>query len=427
MKNQIVALVDCNNFYASCEKVFDPTILYTPLVILSNNDGCVIARSAEAKKMGIPMGAPYFKIVESLQQSRVAVRSSNYPLYGDMSERVMQVLERFSPDVERYSIDEAFVGLDHVPINELIAYGCEIKKIVQQWTGIPVSVGIARTKTLAKIANHVAKKQDQYRGCCSFIDWSTDELDQFLQKLPVKEVWGIGYSLAKLLEKNDIFSAYDLKKMLPSRARQLVSVLGERIVWELNDISCLALDVMWKPRKGIMYTRGFGRDIVSLVEMEEAIATYTLRAWQKLARQSSQISGLSVAIRSNRFSEKNVYRSFSKSVSFPATGDIRLLTKYALSAMRAVFQPQVAYHKAGVFFYGIESTTDTQLSFFDEPEQVKQKYDKLNQALTNINQKFGTEKVHFAIQGSKQAWNMRQEYKSRSFTTKIDELMNVHC
>lgn len=425
MKTKIVALVDCNNFYASCEKVFDPAILHTPVVILSNNDGCVIARSGEAKKMGIPMGAPYFKIVENLKQSQVAVRSSNYPLYGDMSERVMQVLEQFSPDVERYSIDEAFVGLDHVPLNELNAYCYEIKKVVQQWTGIPVSVGIASTKTLAKIANHVAKKQEQYLGCCSFIDWSSTQLDQFLQQLPVKEVWGIGYSLAKLLEKHDILSAYDLKKMTPSLARKLVSVLGERIVWELNGVSCLALDVMWKPRKGIMYTRGFGRDITSLVEMEEAIATYTLRAWQKLVKQSSQISGLSVAIRSNRFSEKNVYRSFSKSISFPATGDIRLLTKYALAAMRSVFHPRVAYHKAGVFFYGIESTTDTQLSFFDEPVLVKQKYDKLNQALTSINQKFGTEKLHFAIQGSKQAWNMRQDYKSKSFTTKIDELMTV--
>lgn len=426
MKKRIVALVDCNNFYASCEKVFDPTIFHSPVVILSNNDGCIIARSGEAKKMGIPMGAPYFKVVDSLKAAHVAVRSSNYPLYGDMSERVMQVLQRFSPQVERYSIDEAFVDLDHVALDNLVSYGYEIKRTVQQWTGIPVSVGIASTKTLAKIANHVAKKQEQYQGCCSFMDWSPAVLDEFLQQLPVKEVWGIGYSLAKLLEKHGIASAYDLKVKPLSQVRKLMSVLGERIALELQGTSCLPLEVMWKPRKGIMYTRGFGRDIRTLGEMEEAIATYTLRAWQKLARQSSQISCLSIAIRSNRFSEKQPYRSLSKSISFPATGDIRILTKHALAALRLVFQPGIAYHKAGVFFYGIESQSNKQLSFLDIPEYTQQKYDKLNQALTSINKKFGAEKLHFAIQGMKQAWNMKQDYKSKSFTTKIEELMIVN-
>lgn len=425
MKRSIVALVDCNNFYASCEKVFDPTLARSPVVILSNNDGCIIARSGEAKKMGIPMGAPYFKVVNSLKAANVAVRSSNYPLYGDMSERVMQVLERFSPQVERYSIDEAFVGLDHVPFTDLVNYGYELKRTVQQWTGIPVSVGIASTKTLAKIANHVAKKQEQYQGCCSFMDWSPPILDQFLQQLPAREVWGIGYSLAKLLEKNNIVSAYDLKAAPLSRIRKLMSVLGERIALELQGTSCLPLEVMWKPRKGIMYTRGFGRDIKTLAEMEEVIATYTLRAWQKLARQSSQISCLSIAIRSNRFSEKQAYRSLSKSISFPGTGDIRILTKYALAALRLVFQPGIAYHKAGVFFYGIESQSDKQLSFWDAPEDTREKRDKLNQALISINKKFGAEKLHFAIQGTKHAWNMRQDYKSKSFTTKIEDLMIV--
>lgn len=425
MKKRVVALVDCNNFYASCEKVFDPTILYSPVVILSNNDGCIIARSGEAKQMGVPMGAPYFKISNSLKAAQVAVRSSNYPLYGDMSERVMQVLERFSPHVERYSIDEAFVDLDHVPFADLVNYGHDLKQTVQQWTGIPVSVGIASTKTLAKIANHVAKKQDQYQGCCSFMDWSPAILDQFLQQLPVKEVWGIGYSLAKLLEKNNIASAFDLKQTPLSQVRTLMSVLGERIALELQGVSCLPLEVMWKPRKGIMYTRGFGRDITTLGEMEEAISTYTLRAWQKLSRQSSQISCLSIAIRSNRFSEKQPYRSLSKSIAFPATGDIRHLTKYALSALRLVFQPGIAYHKAGVFFYGIESQSDKQLSFFDAPAAMQEKSHKLNQALTHINKKFGAEKLHFAIQGTKQVWNMRQDYKSKSFTTKIEDLMIV--
>ncbi len=425
MKNPVVALVDCNNFYASCEKVFDPTIVHKPVVILSNNDGCIIARSGEAKKMGIPMGAPYFKLVDQLKASDVAVRSSNYALYGDMSERVMQVLEQFSSRVERYSIDEAFVGLEHVPLDQLDQYVMKMKETVQQWTGMPVSIGVARTKTLAKIANHVAKKQEQYQGCCSFLDWSVSTLDQFLQQLPVKEVWGIGYGSASLLEKNNIITALDLKNKSSSVVRQLLSVLGERIALELSGISCLALDLMWKPRKGIMYTRGFGRDISTLREMEQAVATYTFRAWQKLAKQGSEISCLSIAIRSNRFSADKPYSSSGHSVSFPATGDIRILTKHALEAMRTVFKTGIAYHKAGVFFYGIESSANKQLSFFDQAPLEQEKTSKLNLAINQINKKFGTEKLHFAIQGQQQPWNMKQDFKSPAYTTKLSELMIV--
>ncbi|MBP6085449.1 Y-family DNA polymerase [Candidatus Gracilibacteria bacterium] len=421
----VVALIDCNNFYASCEKVFDPTLTDRPVVILSNNDGCIIARSAEAKQLNIPMGAPYFKIKDQLRLHQVAVRSSNYALYGDLSERVMQTLEQFSLGVERYSIDEAFVDLSMVPADELDQYLQKIRSTVQQWTGIPVSIGVASTKTLAKIANHVAKKQPG--GCCSFTTWSTTQLDQFLEQLPVESIWGIGRGLANQLKALDIMTAYQLKLLPLHRIRKLLSVLGERIVLELQGTACLPIEMMLKPKKGIMYTRGFGQLITTATAMEEAVASYTFRAWQKLHHQSSTASGLSLFMRTNRFSERTQYYSGSQFVAFPASADVQVLIKQALQLTRVMFKPGYAYQKAGIFLHGIESAQQYQQSLFEAAPESKAQHAQLQQAIAAINQRFGREKVRFAVQGaSKPDWNMRQAYKSPSYTTNMLELPVVY-
>lgn len=425
MKQAVIALVDCNNFYASCEKVFEPAIQKKPVVILSNNDGCIIARSAEAKVLGIPMGAPYFKVKDELMEKGVVVRSSNYALYGDMSERVMKVLAQFSPQVERYSIDEAFLSLEHVPENELNAYLMMMRKTVQQWTGIPVSVGLAHSKTLAKIANHVAKKDSSLEGCCNFLTWSEAQLHVFLQQLPIKEVWGIGYGSVKKLQQCDIYTAYDFAKTSLTLARKVLSVLGERIVLELNGISCIPLEIMWKPRKGIMYTRGFGQDIATLTAMEEAITAYTMRAWQKLSRQNSQTSGLSIFIKTNRFGNKFPYRTLTQSISFPATCNITLLIKYALEITRKVWLPNLAYHKAGVILYGIRSSANEEMTLWgnisDSPKSLA-----LMESLKRIQNRFGRETVRFANQTKKPAWEMRQAFKSPRYTTSLNELPQIY-
>ncbi|MBI4836698.1 MAG: Y-family DNA polymerase [Candidatus Abawacabacteria bacterium] len=418
----IYALVDCNNFYASCEKVFNPALKHKPVVILSNNDGCIIARSAEAKVLGIPMGAPYFKVKEQLASNNVVVLSSNYALYGDMSARVMSVLEQFSPQVERYSIDEAFIGLEHVPLAELFHYASQIRSTVERWTGIPVSIGIATTKTLAKIANHVAKKDTSYHGCCNFLSWSPLVLEDFLCQLPVKEVWGIGWGSAKKLQAQDILTAYDLSKVPLSQARKLLSVLGERIVLELQGISCIPLELMWKPRKGIMYTRGFGRDIISLTEMEEAIATYTLRAWQKLSKQKSQASGLALFMKTNRFREKVTYQSHTQMALFSATNNPNTLIKQALALVRKAFVPYTPYHKAGVFLLGIETGAAAPATLWEGSTAIFTESARLTEALIELNKRFGKEKVYFAVQGKNHLWDMRQAFKSPNYTTAITDL-----
>lgn len=422
MTHSVVALVDCNNFYASCEKVFDPMLRTKPVVILSNNDGCIVARSAEAKKLSIPMGVPYFKIADQLRSQGVIVRSSNYALYGDMSQRVMQVLEQFSPEVERYSIDEAFISLDHVPPDTIDQYIQQIHAVVELWTGIPISIGVAQTKTLAKIANHVAKKDNSLLGCCNFFNWSTEKFTHFLASLPVEEVWGIGYRSAKKLRQCDICTAADFRMLSLARARQLMSVLGEKICLELRGISCLPLELLWKPRKGIMYTRGFGKDIVSLNEMEEAVATYTMRAWHKLAKQNSSATALSLFIKNNRFSERAAYFSRSQSLVFSPTHDPSTLIKHALSLLRVLFQPGIRYHKAGVFLNGIESTASAQPTLWDDAVSSTTPANGLADVIGSIHKRFGREKLYFAVQGQKQAWNMRQAYRSPRYTTNLSEI-----
>ena len=297
----IFALVDCNNFYVSCERVFQPCLNGKPVVVLSNNDGCVIARSEEAKALGIPMGLPFFQMRERFTGHTIETYSSNYALYGDMSTRVMTILKQFSPEVEVYSIDEAFLNLAGCGNGDLISYGHLIHRSVKQWTGIPISIGIGETKTLAKLANRLAKRSDHVQGVVDLT--SSQHQDDILASIPVKDIWGIGRSYSRLLQSNGIRTALELRDADDRWIRQQMGVVGVRIVWELRGISCLPLELSPPPKKSLMVSRSFGRPIATLDEMREAVATYTTRAAEKLRRHRLAAGILSVFLMTNRFKE----------------------------------------------------------------------------------------------------------------------------
>ena len=323
----VFALVDCNNFYASCEKLFDPTLTHRPVVVLSNNDGCVVARSAEVKALGIAMGVPWFKIQEQARQYGIVAFSSNYALYADISNRVVEVLSQFSPHLEVYSIDESFLDLSGFAHQELTAYGVSIRQRVWDWLGMPVCVGIAPTKTLAKLANHCAKKNLAGKnGVCDFTTLSPGTLSELLSGIEVGEVWGIGRRISARLAEMGVRTVRDLRDADAETIRTRFSVVTERTVRELRGISCLDLETMVPDKQQIMSSRSFGHYVYDLKELEEAVATYIGRAAEKLRRQGSLAGALMVTIRTNPFSEREAQYQKALTIALPeATADSRVL------------------------------------------------------------------------------------------------------
>ena len=301
----IFALVDCNNFYASCERVFNPKLNGKPIVVLSNNDGCVVARSNEAKALGIGMGVPGFQIRPLLRAHHVQVFSSNYTLYGDMSQRVMETLEQFCPDLEVYSIDEAFLSLVGFERRDLTEYGRQIRQSVKQWTGIPVSVGIAETKTLAKIANRVAKQTPDMGGVCDLL--ACPDRDALLGRIAVEDVWGIGPNHAHMLKQHGITAAVQLRGVDDQWIRKRMGIVGLRLVMELRGVSCLDLEQCPSPKQSLTCSRAFGKLINALAEMEEAVSVYTSRAAEKLRRGRLAATVLTVCLTTNEFKEGPQY------------------------------------------------------------------------------------------------------------------------
>ncbi|MEA3357076.1 MAG: Y-family DNA polymerase, partial [Patescibacteria group bacterium] len=299
MNHSIFALVDCNNFYVSCERVFNPKLRNVPVAVLTNNDGLIIARSPEVKSLGINMGIPLFKIQDLIQKHNIQVFSSNYELYGDMSHRVMQTLSQFTSKIEIYSIDEAFLDLVDVHVKDYESYGQNIRKIVMQWTGIPVSVGIAKTKTLAKAANEFAKKNTQTNGVLDLSHSRNSKVNEILMKIPVSDIWGIGRQYSKLLQRHNIKSALDLKRADQKWIRKKMTVTGLRTVLELNGQACLNLDEIQADKKRIASTRSFGNYVESIEEMSEAVSSYVSNACEKLRSQYSLASCITVFLRSN--------------------------------------------------------------------------------------------------------------------------------
>ena len=417
------ALVDCNNFYASCERVFQPQLENKPVVILSNNDGCVIARSNEAKALGIPMGAPAFQYKDIFAREKIKVCSSNYPLYGDMSSRVMKILESYTPAIEIYSIDEAFLLFDGFEHFDLNAQGLAMKKQVQQWTGIPVSVGIAPSKALAKIANKIAKKYADITAGVYLIQTEEQRI-KALKWTKTKDIWGIGRRHAKRLEKQGIKTAYDFSNLPDTWIRKHMSVLELRLKKDLLGIPCIQLDETQPAKKSIATTRSFNSSLRTFWEVEERITTYAVSCAEKLRQQKSSCTALLVFVRSNPLNKNSQQYRNSCVVTLPyATDSSITLAKYAAFGLKSIYKDGVDYKKAGVILMGLSPSNEKQLNLFHTDQN---KHDTLMQTIDKLHLRFGPHRIKLANQDLNKTWKMRQEHLSARFTTELSEIIRIN-
>lgn len=422
-----IALVDVNNFYVSCEQVFDPKLREKAVVVLSNNDGCAISRSDQAKLLGIKMGAPWFQIREKFNKGEVIGLSSNFGLYADMSNRVVNCLAQFSPQREVYSIDESFLDLSGFGSKDLTDYGREMKRTILQWTGLPVCVGIGSTKTLAKLANHCAKKRPQYAGVCNFITMSTRAVEQTMASLPVNEVWGIGSRLAFKLNSIGLTTVLDLKQAHSPTLRDKFSIVMARIIAELNGIPCIELEQIAPPKQNIASTRSFGIPVTTLQSLAEAVTLYTSRAADKARTQKTHANSISVFIQTSPFANTPYY-SGSLTIALPSpTNDTRLLVKSALWLLRRIYKVGYNYQKAGVLLNDLVPEAGIQRDLFSNDDDAKYgKNTKIMAVLDSINQRYGRQTLKLASEGFKVPWKMQQNYKSPSYTTNWHELLSVN-
>ena len=416
------ALIDCNNFYVSCERVFNPKLNSKPVVVLSNNDGCAISRSNEAKALGIPMGAPAFKYEKLFKKNNVKVFSSNFPLYGDMSSRVMSILSKFTPNIEIYSIDEAFLKFEGFENYDLKSYCQEIKYMVLKWTGIPISIGIAPTKALAKVANRIAKKFPERTNGIYLID-SSDKKERALKWLKIKDVWGIGFKHTKRLRNIKINTAYDFINLEDNWVRKHMSVVGVRLKKELEGKSVLDIEEVISPKKAIATTRSFEGDITNYEKIKERISTFAVCCAEKLRSQNSNCNSIYVFIRSNKFQKnKSQYRNgILMTIPF-STNSNMIISKYAVEGLRRIFRKGINYKKAGTIVMGLDSSESYQLNLF-ENENPKHKY--LMKTIDFIQKKEGQSKIKLASQDLKKRWKMKQEKLSPSYTCKLDQVIRV--
>lgn len=420
-----IALVDVNNFYVSCERVFNPKLRNRPVVVLSNNDGCAVARSNEVKALGVPMGAPWFKFKDLAKQHGIIAYSSNYALYADMSNRVMSILRQFSPNQEVYSIDECFLDLTGFARRDLVVYGQEIRKRILQWTGLPVCVGIASTKTLAKLANHCAKKRPEYIGVCNFNSLSPADLDEILASIEVGEIWGVGRRLAPRLQQLGLRTVLDLKQADPETLRQQFSVVMEKTIRELNGTVCIELEEINPPKKQILSSRSFGLPVTDMDGLSESISLYVSRAAEKLRRQKSYAGSIYVYIRTSPFKEHDRQYSNGMTIPLPSpTDNTTKLVSVALWALIQLYRPGYNYAKAGIMLGDLVPATAIQTDLFSTM-QPNTKSERLMQAMDMINRKMGKESIKVASEGFKRPWKMKQENKSPSYTTKWDETLKI--
>lgn len=417
----LVALVDCNNFYASCERVFQPRLRGVPLVVLSNNDGCVIARSNEAKALGIAMGEPWHLVRGRMRTDGVVVRSSNYALYGDMSARVMQVLARFTPHFEPYSIDEAFLGLAGFAGREE-AQMRVLRAAVVRETGIPVSVGIAPTKTLAKLAGRFAKK-DPAAGSVLALPNAASALP-YLARTELTDLWGISHRLAARLSAIGIPSPLALASADARHLRERFGVVLERVVLELQGVACLGLEEAVPDRKSVLCSRSFGRMVTQRHELEEAVATYVARAAEKMRRQQLAAAQLHLFLHTNRFRPADPQYAAARTVTLPvATADTARLTRVALAALSDLWRDGYAYKKAGVMLLDLAPAAHVQGALFDAPDSGRRR--TLMATIDAINRDHGRGTLTFAAAGRTQAWALRNAHRSPRYTTRWDELLAV--
>jgi DNA polymerase V len=415
------ALVDCNNFYVSCERVFDPGLNGRPVIVLSNNDGCVIARSDEAKQLGVKMGEPAFRIAGFLQKNDVAVFSSNYPLYGDMSGRVMNTLGTFTPELEVYSIDEAFLNLAGLDC-PLDAYGRKIRETVLNHTGMPVSVGIGPTKVLAKTANHYAKR-NPVNGGVLVLD-TPEKIEEYLKLFEVGEVWGIGRQYTELLHKNCVKTAWDLRRMPDAWVRKRLTVVGLRVKKELEGISCLPMELITPAKKAICTARSFGEAQTELEPLREAVATFASKCAYKLRKGKLCARALMVFIHTNGFNpgEPQYARNFVYTLPVATNSSLEMI-KYALFALRFIYEKGYRYKKAGVIVTAIVPADRVQGSLFDELD--REKHDGIMKTMDRINAKYGQDTLKTAVQGFENRWKLRQEKLSPCYTTRWSDIITV--
>ena len=419
--NRVFSLIDCNNFYASCERVFNPSLVAKPIVVLSNNDGCIVARSNEAKKLGIPMGAPFFKYKKLIEANRVNVFSSNYQFYGDMSQRVMESIKMMTQNVEVYSIDEAFVTFHETNRYNIIQKAEEMRSNIYQWTGIPTSFGIAPTKVLSKVANKLAKK---YSSTGVFDLCNKRKQEDILKELDVKDIWGISNRLGERLYTMSLKNALDLRDAEPSLIRKSFGVVVERLVYELRGISCLDLEDV-KPRKNIMSSKSFGMPLQKLHDIEEALSTYIGIACEKMRNQESRAQGICVFLKTNSFNKKNKqYHNAIKIIFDNPLSDTGALIKEGKRGIRSIFREGYYYHKCGVILIDLISDKFSQSHLFINPNFSKQ--DRRMEALDEINKSFGKNTLFYAAQGIDQKWKMRCDKRSSHYTTKLEDFVKVY-
>ena len=416
------ALIDCNNFYVSCERVFQPNLIDKPIVVLSNNDGCVIARSNEAKSLGIPMGAPAFKYKKIFKENNIEVFSSNFKLYGDMSDRVMSIITRFVPDVEIYSIDEAFLKFDGFSEDTINQKCREIIETIMKWTGIPVSIGLAKTKSLAKVANRIAKKHSNETN--SFYSINNDSKHiQSLKNINIKDIWGIGFQNEKKLLNIGVKSGFDFINLPDQWVKKNMSIIGLKLKKELEGIPTLDILKENNNKKSIATTRSFEAEIVSIDGLIERITTFAVVASKKLRIQNSECNMISVYIRSNPFKENNGKYHFSLTEALPfSTNSSIEISKFAIKLLKKIYHKGKSYKKAGIVLMGLTPESSHQFSFL---EKNTNKHKKLMQSVDSIDNKYGLYKVRLASQDQKRIWKMNRQNLSRNYTTNIEEILIV--
>jgi DNA polymerase V len=418
--SRVIALVDGNNFYVSCERVFNPRLERRPVVVLSNNDGCVVSRSEEAKALGIRMGVPFFEVRSLVKSHGLVWLSSNYALYGDMSARMMRLLGEFTPRQEIYSIDESFLDFSDMP-GKAAALGRDIRQRIRQYLGITTCTGIGSSKTLAKLANHVAKTHKVCNGVFNWAELPADRQTALMERLDVGEVWGIGRKLAAQLKRMGIFTVLHLKDTDAAKMRKKFSLVMERTVAELNGESCLEFEDITAPKAHIQATRSFGRPVTAIDELREAVMSYVIRAAERLRAQHSVCSQVSVYIHTGKYSSGIL--SYSPSALVPlaaATDDTRRLGAAALRGLERIYRPGYHYKKAGVMFTGLQAAAAAQSDLFADRGQPRAA--KLMAAMDAINQTYGMNTATFAGAGIEQPWRMQSMRRSPRYSTSWNEL-----
>jgi len=415
------ALIDCNNFYVSCERVFQPQFNKKPVVVLSNNDGCVISRSNEAKALEIPMGAAAFKYKKQFEEHDIKVFSSNYALYGDMSRRVMIILENYSPNIEIYSIDEAFLKLTGFNDLDIIEESYKIRKQIHQWTGIPVSIGLAPSKSLAKIANKIAKKFSHKTLGVYSLD-SQEKIIKALKWTSIEDVWGIGRRYAKLLKSTGVKNALDFTNLPDQWVKKNMNILGLRLKKDLSGSSFIKLEDIRSQKKSIATTRSFEAVLTNLSDIEERVSTFATSCAEKLRMQNSCCTRLLIFLRSDPFKREEQYNNSCVIQLSYASDSSLILSKQAIYGLQKIFKPGIAYKKAGVLALDLISKENRQLNLF---ESNIIKHDSLMKAIDTINYKYGSHRIKLANQDLNRVWKMKQENLSPKFTTVLQEILKV--